>query len=173
MESRKHSHQEQGSIKVKEGTEKTVNQKELLLKVFTQYPFFHRGLEMCCGDGQRVRTGRYRGLNLYGTETDKRWANSWLAQGIDPYIRVCPSYKTPFEDESFDFVIHPKPIGGSGVLQEIYRIGSRSFWAKCELRPKGRKEPTEWLAEALEIGFRIEGYTISTENNLILEMRKG
>ena len=143
--------------------------EDFVLRVITQYPYFHRGLEVGCGDGQRIRIARRRGQNLYGTDP-KDWKNSWMAQGIDPYCQISESQNLPFNDETFDFVIHPKPINEWPILVELSRVASRTIWAKCRLGEDADK--WFWLDIAVEFGCKVEGFTESTEGNLILEMRK-
>jgi hypothetical protein len=142
---------------------------ELLRKIFTQYPVFYRGLEIGARDGQRVRIGRARGLNLYGTD-EFDWSTAWKAQGIDPYMHVAKVGKLPFPDEMFDFVTHPDPVGPTiKNLKEIYRVGSRSFYIK--IKPKW--EMPKLARRLAAVGFRIEVMNMTSGGNIVVEARKG
>jgi len=142
---------------------------ELLRKVFTQYPVFYRGLEVGCGDGQRIRVGRGRGLNLYGCDI-KDFKNAWAIQGIDPYVRKVNLHSLPYKDEMFDFVSYPKAFKPSKkVFKELYRVGSRNYYLKLDTK----RNMGFWAKVLAEVGFRLEVMNVSTDGHLVVEARKG
>jgi len=147
---------------------------ELLWRAFTQFPYFHRGLEIGCKTGERIRVARRRGLNLYGVDP-KDLRNAWGIQGVDLYIKVGELPNLPYEDELFDYVTHPKPVRVPddqylAALKEICRVGSRSFYMNL---PLDEKKTMEWyLPMIIDAGFKIEAIQKSMGGNLVMEARK-
>ena len=146
---------------------------ELLWRAFTQYPYFHRGLEIECGNADRIRVGRRRGLSLYGISSHNL-IGAWKMQGLDPYIKIGSVLDLPYPDESFDFVTHPSTMqvdDYATAIKEIYRVGSRSFYMNLFIDEFQTKEMSIKLI--VDAGFRIEAAQESMFGNLIIEARKG
>lgn len=142
-----------------------ITSTEILKRVYTQYPYFHRGLEIECKDAQRIAAARKRGLRLFGYST-KNYRTAWVMLGLDPYITIGESLdQLPYEDEMFDLVVIPNAMDNVN-LDEIHRIGSRLFYLK--LKMNGRN----WLTEILSRQWKVEVYQVSDIGNMIVECRK-
>jgi len=147
---------------------------ELLWRAYTQYPYFHRGLEIGCGMGERIRVARRRGLSLYGVNP-RDLKGAWGIHGVDVYIKVGELPNLPFEDELFDFVTHPYPVMVpddvyADALKDICRVGSRTFYMSL---PLDEKKTMEWYVPLIiGAGFKIEAIQKSMGGNLVVEARK-
>lgn len=144
---------------------------ELLWRAFTQYPYFHRGLEIGCGTGERIRVGRRRGLNLYGCNP-KDLKNAWGVQGVDLFIKVGELPNLPYSDGLFDFVTHPYPMrvpNYRDALRDMNRVGSRSYYISL---PLDKETMGAYVSMLKDTGFKIEAIQESMGGNLVVEARK-
>jgi hypothetical protein len=147
------------------GKDYPITSMDILKRVYTQYPYFHKGLEIECKDGQRIATARKRGLRLFGYSMGE-YRTAWQLLGVDPYCTKGESLDDlPYENGMFDLVIVPFAMDYVN-LDEIYRVGNRMFYMK--LKPNG----TDWLDKILKKQWKIEVYQISNIGNMILECRK-
>lgn len=139
-----------------------ITKEEILKRAYTQYPYFHRGLEIECKDGQRIVTARKRGMRLFGYSTGE-YKTAWQMLGVDPYCTKGESLdKLPYDDNTFDLVMLPFTLEYVN-LDELFRIGSRLF----SLKLKG-----DWLKKVLELPWKLEVYQKSLMGNEIFECRK-
>ena len=143
-------------------TEYKITRDEILRRAYTQYPYFHRGLEIECKDGQRILTARKRGLRLFGYSTEE-YKTAWVVQGIDAYCKKGESLDNlPYDDDLFDLVIVPNALDYVN-LDELYRVGNRLFYLKTK---------PGWLDKVLKLPWKLEVYQKSLVGNEIFECRK-
>lgn len=146
------------------GKDYPITSVDILKRVYTQYPYFHRGLEVECKDGQRILTARKRGLRLFGYSTGE-FKTAWHMLGIDPYCTKGENLKVlPYENNAFDLVVVPFVMEDIN-LHEIFRIGSRLIYLKL-------KPTKDWLKEVLSFPWKLEVYQKANTGNLIFECRK-
>ena len=157
---------------------KTELKDELLWRAFTQYPNFHKGLEIECGTGRRIRVGRKRGHNIHGVNSSNL-KGAWVTYCIDTYIKVGKLPGLPYPDMSFDYVTCPYPLkiyDWGTALKEIWRVGSRSFYMSLPMTVciGSYKDNMEcYVKMLLDAKFRIEVIQISMDGHLIVEAAKG
>ena len=146
------------------GKDYPITSVDILKRVYTQYPYFHKGLEVECKDGQRIAKARKRGLRLFGYSTEE-YKTAWQMLGIDPYCTKGESLdKLPYSNDVFDLVLVPFAMEDIDLV-ELWRVGSRLFYIKLQ--------PTkDWLKEILKFPWKIEVYQKSNIGNLIFECRK-
>ena len=140
-----------------------VDLDEILRRAYTRYPYFHRGIEIECKDGQRIQTVRKRGFRLFGW-SGRDYSNAWKLLGIDPFISTKGYINhLPYKDDEFDFVSVPFESEDLDY-DELYRIGSRIFYIKLK--------PTEDIKPVLKMPWKVEVYQQSNIGNHIFECRK-
>ena len=130
--------------------------------VFTVFP---KGstLEVNCGNGERVETGRRKRNQVFGLG---QFHHEWETRGVDVYCFE----KNEFQEDAFDNVVVFDPCDlGVEALQQLRTVGRQSFFFNFSLETH---TPEYWIDRLIEAGFHIEVANVDLRNGFLVEAIK-
>lgn len=143
--------------------------------LFYMYPPMACGLEVECGDGERILATRKCGSNIFGINS-KDLSEEWEAYNIDLMCKQASPLDIPYRDESFNFVLTNEGLPANyseeeieKALKEIYRVSSNKYFLKLKLNSL---DPDWYFKLLRKIGYVIEVWRVSYQGNLLVEARK-
>lgn len=130
--------------------------------VFTVFP---KGstLEVNCGNGERVETGRRKGSQVFGLgQADP----AWETRGVDVYCFE----RNDFPEDSFDNVVVFDPCDlDTETLRQLRAVGKRNFFFNFSLETH---TPEYWVTQLVDTGFFVEVAHVDLRNGFLVEALK-
>jgi len=135
--------------------------------ILTLYPDMKAGLELCCGNGRRIRGGRAAMKNIFGIN-DKPMDVMWRMNGVSDFCKVGTVAKIPYKDNTFDFVCYPIPLKYNlKALREMKRVCNGTFYLQLDCKTPQDK----WIDVLVKEGYYIEVFCLTDTGDYITEGR--
>ena len=133
--------------------------------ILTIYPKMRAGLELCCGNGRRIRGGRSAMKNIFGIN-EKPLEMMWKLNKVDDFCKVGTVDEIPYKDNTFDFICYPIPIKKSKkYLREMKRVCNGRWY----LQLNGEVPDTDWINLLTNEGYYIDVFHKSDGGHYVSE----
>jgi len=137
------------------------------------YPACKQGLEMECGDGNRLRVIRQRNQNVWGIDSKDR-SSDWKKNKVEMYCRHIKPLDMHYKEDSFDCIMwDEKRLNISKkdlkiIFGHIKRICS--FRAYICLPASKERDLGWWARLFLDCDLAVECISKSRSNEMVAEL---